>query len=180
MLLGALLLLPHLLQAQAAPAVRGGQGLWVGGEYSNFTPDFGAAQRLTGPGVYVDLNWNGRYAFEGEARFLRFNGLNGQYEDNYLFGPKISFFRRGKFRPYGKFLIGVGKLNFPYQIGYGTYFAMAPGGGLDYRLSRRITLRAEYEYQIWPNAPGIAGIPNDLKPNGFSAGVAYRIPHLFH
>ena len=167
---------PQRLAAQAAPAILGGDHtLWAGVEYSNFTPDFGPPQRLTGIGGYVDLNWNSRYAIEGEARFLRFNGFNSEYEDNYLAGPRISVFRHGKFRPYAKVLFGVGKINFPYEIGNGSYFAIAPGGGLDYRVTRRLVLRAEYEYQIWPAAPGIAGEPsNGLKPNGFSAGFAYR------
>ena len=147
-----------------------------GVEYSNFTPDFGPPDRLTGIGAYVDFNWNSRYAIEGETRFLRFNGFNGEYEDNYLAGPKISVFRHGKFRPYAKVLFGVGRINFPYEIGNGSYFAIAPGGGLEYRVARRIILRAEYEYQYWPAAPGIAGEPsNGLKPNGFNAGFASRI-----
>jgi len=167
---------PQRLTAQAAPAVLGGDHtLWAGVEYSNFTPDFGPPQRLVGVGGYVDFNWNSRYAIEGETRFLRFNDFNGEYEDNYLAGPKIFVFRHGKFRPYAKVLFGVGKINFPYEIGNGSYFAIAPGAGLDYRLTGRIILRAEYEYQFWPGAPGIAGEPsNGLKPNGFSAGFAYR------
>ncbi len=170
------LLSPQHLAAQAAPAVLGGDHtLWAGVEYSNFTPDFGPPQRLIGVGGYVDLNWNSRYAIEGEARFLRFNGFNAEYEDSYLAGPKINVFRHGKFRPYAKVLFGVGKINFPYEIGNGSYFAIAPGGGLDYRLTRLLILRAEYEYQYWPAAPGIVGEPsNGLHPNGFSAGVAYR------
>lgn len=169
-------LLPGQLAAQAAPAARGGGGLWAGGEYSNYSPDFGPSQRLWGLGGYVDLNWNARYAAEAEVRFLRFNGYSGQYQDNYFIGPKITLFRRGNLRPYAKALIGLGKFNFPYQLGYGTYFVVAPGGGVDYRLTHRIALRAEYEYQFWPTAPGLGGEPNNgLKPNGFSAGFAYRI-----
>ncbi len=87
------LLSPRHLAAQAAPAVLGGDHtLWAGVEYSNFTPDFGPPQRLIGVGGYVDFNWNSRYAIEGETRFLRFNGFNGEYEDNYLAGPKINVF----------------------------------------------------------------------------------------
>jgi opacity protein-like surface antigen len=82
---------------------------------------------------------------------------------------------------YGKALFGVGYLNFPLNVAYGTYFDIALGGGLDYRLTRRIYLRAEYEYQIWP---GFVGLPNpqlspnhanSLTPNGFALGASYRI-----
>jgi hypothetical protein len=171
---------PNRLEAQAAPAVRGGAGLWSGAEYSNFSPDFGPSQRLSGIGGYLDLNWNSRYAAEAEVRFLRFNGFSSQYQDNYLIGPKITILPKGKLRPYAKVLVGLGKFNFPYQLGYGTYFALALGAGVDYRLSPRISIRAEYEYQFWPNSPGIAGEPsNSLRPNGLSAGFAYRLhfPH---
>jgi hypothetical protein len=38
-----------------------------------------------------------------------------------------------------------------------------------------MALRAEYEYQLWPSAPGVGGEPsNGMKPNGFSVGFAYK------
>lgn len=177
LLLPPLLLTRAVVWAQAAPAVLGGDHtIWAGAEYSNFKPDFGPPQRLSGIGTYVDLNWSSRWSAEGEMRFLRFGGFNGEAEDSYLAGPKISLFRRGRFKPYAKFLVGAGVIDFPYKIGNGSYFAFAPGGGIDYRVTRRIALRAEYEYQFWPSAPGIVGEPsNGLRPNGFSAGFAYRI-----
>lgn len=180
-ILALLLLAPRMLPAQAAPAILGGgRSLWAGGEYSNFTPDFGPPQRLSSIGVYGDFNWNSRYALEAEARFLHFGGFAGEYENSYVAGPKVVLIRHGKFRPYAKFLLGVGKINFPYQVGNGSYFDFAPAGGLDYRLTRNLALRAEYEYQFWPSAPGIVGEPNNgLKPNGFSAGVSCRIPGIF-
>ena len=59
----------------------------------------------------------------------------------------------------------------PYKIGSGSYFAYAPGGGLDYRLTHRIVLRAEYEHQFWPSVPGIPGDPSHgLQPSGFNFG----------
>jgi len=167
---------PARLSAQAAPAVRGGgQSLWGGAELSRYSPDFGPSQRLVGGAGYFDLDWNSRYAVEGEARFLRFRGFAGEFQDNYLIGPKVVVFFHGRFRPYAKALVGLGKINFPYKIGSGTYFAIAPGAGVDYRLTRRIALRAEYEYQFWPSAPGVVGEPsNGLKPNGVNLGFAYR------
>jgi opacity protein-like surface antigen len=154
----------------------------VGGEYSNFLPDFGPPDRLTGFGVFVDWNLRARWGVEGEARFLLFDGFYGEAQDHYLIGPKVQLIRLGKLRPYAKFLVGIGQNNFPSNLfpspmGTGRSFAMAPGGGADYRLTRRIALRAEYECQFWPSAPGIAGEPsNGMTPSGFSAGFAYRLP----
>jgi len=173
----ALLLGPGFMFAQAHPAVLGGgKSLWAGGEYSNYQADFGPPDRLTGLGAFVDFNWNSRFAAEAELRFLHFNGYQGEHQSNYFVGPKYTIIRYGKFRPYAKVLFGIGDIKFPYKIGSGSYFAFAPGGGLDYRLTHRIALRAEYEYQFWPSAPGIAGEPNHgIKPNGFNAGISYRI-----
>ena len=162
------------LSAQAAPAVLGGDHtLWYGVEYSNLTPDFGPPQRLIGVGGYVD--YNGTAATPSKARRgSSLQQINGEYEDNYWWAPRSMSLPR-KIPPLCQSPLGVGRINFPYEIGNGSYFAIAPGGGLDYRLTRRINLRAEYEYQFWPAAPGIAGEPsNGLKPDGFSAGFAYR------
>lgn len=90
-------------------------------------------------------------------------------------GPRYSF-RHGHFQPYAKFLLGAGEMNFSASFAHGGYFAMAPGGGLDWRLSWRWRVRGDYEYQIWPSAPGIAGQrSNGLTPQGFSVGLGFRV-----
>jgi hypothetical protein len=168
-------LLPAGLWAQAAPAVRGGvPALSVGGYYSNFHSDY-TPNRLGGLGTYFDWNLFSHLGVEGEARWLRFNQQLGSHEDNYLGG--LRYYRRyHKFVPYAKFLVGVAEFEFPSNQGHGGYFAMAPGGGLDYRLTRHFTIRAvDYEYQFWPEAPG-GGLPtHGLTPNGFSFGASYRV-----
>jgi opacity protein-like surface antigen len=172
----ALAILPASLWAQAAPAIGGGlPPLSVGGFYSNYSNDY-IPNRLGGLGVYVDWDIFRKFnlGVEGEARWLRFNQQQGSYEDNYLVGPRYSR-HYGKFVPYVKFMMGAGELEFPSGFGHGGYFALAPGGGLDYRLTRHVTLRGDYEYEFWPSAPG-GGLPtNGLTPNGFSIGASYRI-----
>jgi hypothetical protein len=166
---------PASLLGQAAPAVRSGlPALTAGGYYSNFYSDYNPV-RLSGAGVYVDWNLFGRLGVEGEARWLRFNQLAGSYEDNYLVGPRYSH-RFKNFVPYAKFLMGAGELEFNSNYGHGGYFALVPGGGVDYRLTRKVTIRLiDYEYQFWPSALG-GGLGNSgLNPNGFSFGAGYRI-----
>ena len=177
LLAAGLLVRPARLCAQVVPSAYGStEKLWVGGEYSDFLPDFGPPNRITGIGAFADWIVKPRWGVEGEARFLRFNGFYGEAQDDYLIGPKVQIVRLGKLRPYAKFLVGLGQSNFPFTIGTGRYLALAPGAGADYRLTRKIALRAEYEYQFWPSAPGIAGEPsNGMKPNGFSAGFAYKL-----
>jgi len=174
----AIAVLPATLWAQAAPAIKTAAlpPLSVGGYYSNFTPDF-TPNRLSGAGIYIDWDIFRKFhlGVEGEARWLRFNQQLGSYEDNYLVGPRYSR-RYGKFVPYVKCMMGAGEFQFPNDYGHGGYFAYAPGVGLDYRLNRRVTIRAiDYEYQFWPSAPGLGFPTNGLSPNGFSFGASYRI-----
>ena len=177
MLSGAFVHMPA--GAQVVPEAYGpAKSTWVGGEYSDFRASFPyqSSQRLEGLGVFADFNLRGRVGVEGDARFLHFGGFYGSTESSYLVGPKAYFFKRGRFQPYGKLLVGVGKIHYPFDIGDASYFALAPGGGVGYRLSRRWMLRGEYEYQIWPSSPGYAIEPNhELTPNGFHVGVAYRV-----
>jgi opacity protein-like surface antigen len=174
-LLAVLLFYPILTFSQVAPAAKGGTPpLTVGGYYSNFAPDYGP-NRLGGLGVYVDWDLFGRLGAEGETRFLRFHQSAEIHEDNYLVGPRYTF-RYGPIRPYVKFLMGAGELNFYNSVAHGGYFAMAPGAGVDYRLDRKWSVRGDYEFQIWPGAPGLPGLPSHgLTPQGFSVGVGYRI-----
>jgi len=167
---------PKYAESQVAPSAYADRhALWVGGEYSTFQPDWGR-NRMAGLGVYADWNIAHRVAAEGEVRFLRFNEFEGENESSYLLGPKVRLLDWRGFHPYGKVLFGVGTINYPNDFGSGTYFAFAPGGGVDYRFAHRWSARAEYEYQIWPNAPGIPGLPdNGITPHGFSFGVAYKL-----
>lgn len=172
-----LCLSPAFLLGQVVPAARGGNtGIWVGAEYSNFHADFGGNTRLQGVGGLVDLNYTPRIGLAGEARFLSFGDFHGETEKNYLIGPKVYLRPYSRIKPYAKLLVGLGQIQYPFNIGSGTYFALAPGGGIDYRLRMRWRIRGDYEYQMWPKAPGIANEPSHgLTPNGFSVGVLYRL-----
>ena len=169
-------------RAQVVPAGKGGnQQLFVGVNFSDFDPDYGW-QRLYGIGGWADYNLTPRLGAEAEVRFHRFHQLADIHEDNYLIGPKYNYHKR-RYTLFAKALFGVGYFNFPENVAHGTYFDIALGGGLDYRLTRRIFLRGEYEYQIWPGFVGppdpqpipLVNRPNGLTPNGFSVGAAYRI-----
>jgi opacity protein-like surface antigen len=181
-LFAALLLLPTIGRAQVVAAGKGGnQSLYVGGNFSDFDPDYGW-QRLYGIGAYADYNLTPRLGAEAEVRFHRFNQLSNIHEDNYLIGPKYNY-RRNRYIFFAKGLVGVGYFNFPLNAAHGSYLDIALGGGLDYRLTRRIYVRGEYEYQIWPGFvgppdppnPPFINRPNGLTPNGFSVGASYRI-----
>jgi opacity protein-like surface antigen len=177
----ALLFAPALAYSQVAPATRGGGlNVWTGVEYSNFKPDFGG-NRLGGITVVGDINdvFLKKLSLEGEARWLHFNQYFGETEANYLGGVRYRVWRYHGLDVYPKFLIGGGLITFPNKAGNGSYFAYAPGGTVEYHLARRWLARADYEYQIWPSAPGTQitypNPSNGLTPNGFSVGVSYRV-----
>ena len=177
----ALLLIPVSTFAQVKPAASGGGlSLSAGAEYSNFQPDWGP-NRVEGIAAFADLDriFLHNLGAEGEARWLHWGGHAGETEAMYLLGPRYRLIRFHGLSGYAKFLMGGGFITYPGNIGSGSYFAYAPGGSAEHRLARRWILRGDYEYQIWPAAPGIAFTfpkpSNGLTPNGFSVGVAFKI-----
>ena len=151
----------------------------MGGAYSFFDAAYGG-YKVMGVTAYANFSpviWD-HVAVEGEGRWLTLNASHGFAEYNYLAGPvyRITLAEHRRLHPYVKGLIGAGIVEFPHHLAVGRYFAIAPGGGVDYTLSHRWRLRADYEYQIWPQAPGIGGYPAGfMKPNGVSVGFTYRV-----
>jgi Outer membrane protein beta-barrel domain len=88
-------------------------------------------------------------------------------------GPMYTWHRFRNIQPYGKFLIGLGSIDFtssnPYYK-HDTRTIYAPGGGVQYRLVRHIWVRGDYEYQMWPQ---LFGNNKTLDPQGFTVGVSY-------
>jgi opacity protein-like surface antigen len=163
----------YAAHAQADPTASGpGSNVTAGGGVSVFQEDYGQ-RYIGGYFAYVDVHPQWRYGLEGEVRFLRFHTNENVTETNYLGGVHV-YLRPQAFRPYVKLLAGVGQINFPFNLGTGNYLAIAPGAGIDYIVSDRITIRAiDFEYQEWPQFTYGA-----LHPYGISVGVSYRINAL--
>jgi opacity protein-like surface antigen len=166
-------------QAQVAPsATEPHHSLWLGGEYSNIDAGFphDSSQRLWGVGGFAGYHITSHINAEAELRFLRFNSFYGETEDNYLAGPRYVVGRFRNVRPFVQCLAGIGKIQYPFEIGSGNYPAVAPGAGADYRIAPRWSLVGEYEYQFWPGSPGIASEPaHPIAPSGFHVGIAFRV-----
>ena len=185
----ALLLGAFSARAQVGPsAFARGMSVAAGGEFSGFQPDYagnGIPQAaplsgyMAGIGTYVDVRFTPWVQVEAEGRWMRFNQPDkGIYEDNYLVGPRLPIYKLHFWHatPYAKALIGFGKLNFEDGNGWGRYTAIAYGGGLDVKLSRRLTARLpDFEYQQWLNWSEGTGKATNLFPYGLSVGVSYRI-----
>jgi len=186
LVVSAAALSPLATPAQSLPAAFRGQlsvtvGAFGSAAQPDYNPDTGTVeagpQRLYGVGTYVDVKLSRWIQLEGEGKWMRFNQYKGTfqqspglYQDSYLAGPRIPF-QFGRFMPYGKVLVGVGRMPDAY-LG-SSVFAVAYGGGLDYRLSKRFKLRVvDFEYQQW-NATDSAS--TTLHPYGASIGLGYKV-----
>ncbi len=157
-----------------------GRAFWAGGDYQNYFASFPyqSGQRVIGAGAFLDYHLPARIGLEGEAGFLRWDSYHGESEASYLAGPRYTAGQWGRFQFYGQCLAGYGHMHYPYKIGDKLFFALAPGGGINYRFAQRWTIRGGYEYQLWFGSPGYANEPDhQLNPNGLRVGLAFRLRH---
>ena len=125
---------------------------------------------LVGVGAYVDVEFRRWVQLEAEGRWLRFNRYQDIHEDNYLIGPRVPVYHFWKATVYGKALGGFSKMDLGSGF-HGTFTALAFGGGMDVKLTKKISIRAfDGEYQYWP-----AWGNSRLFPYGASVGIGYKI-----
>jgi hypothetical protein len=191
-IVSAFLLLVVPLAAQAPPAGGGrvGPTVWVGASVSMFNPDYGCVDNspfscgehlLLGVMPHVDTSSFifRRIGLEGEARLLLFHGQDFMTQYSFMGGPRVRIFRTKNLLFTGKFLIGSAHFDIAAPLlGTGSYFAYAPGAAIDYRITKYVAARIDYEYQRWPGWACFEcgdGGRGGLTPNGFSIGVSYAI-----
>jgi hypothetical protein len=169
-LLAVCLIAPRVASGQVAPAGdAGGYSLIVGATATGDILGYGS-RKMLGVAAIADLDTRRRIGLEGEAQWLTFNQTANVHTTTYLAGPRyhLTF---GRFQPYVKGLIGFGQFNYPYNLGTDNDFVLEPGGGLDFRVTRRIRIRvADFEYQIWPQFNY-----GTLSSYGLSTGIRVRI-----
>ena len=88
-------------------------------------------------------------------------------------GPRIPVYHLWKATVYGKALGGFSNMNFgeEFQNTRIRYTDFAFGGGVDVKLTKRISLRAaDVEYQYYPKWAN-----STLSPYGASVGIGYTI-----
>jgi opacity protein-like surface antigen len=150
------------------PADAGRTMLSVGVAASGFTLGYGD-RKILGISAWVDTDTIRRLGFEGEMRRLEYQQTANVHAETYLSGVRYHF-NFGRTQPYLKALGGIGHFTFPYNYAKGSYFVVAGGVGLDYKLNRRWTVRADFEYQQWPQFT--YGTMNSL---GATVGIRYRV-----
>src|SRR6266849_930403 len=120
-------------------------------------------------------NLNSYFGVVGEFSGCKVTGLPagspGVTAFTYLFGPRLTYRGHGSLEPFGEFLFGGARLS-----GGGTSqnaFAMAIGGGVDYKATRSVAIRLaqfDYLYTKFDNGPS-AQHQNNFR---LQAGVVFR------
>lgn len=181
-------------KAQTVPSAiqTGGLPITAGLGVSDYDVDWGHGRMLGGT-IWIDympsrvpsiLHGLG---LEAEARDISLNHSSTQpanFRLDTAGGGPIYFAhvaRFPNFHPYGKLILSYGGIDWDNpnpQFTHETRTVMAPGLGFDYRLYRSILLRADYEYQFWPDiAPSSPGT-HVLNPQGFTVGAMYDFRHF--
>jgi hypothetical protein len=130
---------------------------------------------------YVETNIQG-VSFWGDYDFWKFVGVEASVnlgniitpsdinENSYQVGPRFLYHHR-KFTGYGKILFGRASIANTEQNTSSTYNIYSFGGGLEYKLTRRINIRAvDFDYQQWGNFE-----PHTLSPVAITFGASYII-----
>jgi len=156
----------------------------LGAGVSDFSDDWGVLNpRQVGITMWVD--WRVPHmptvldglGIEFEGRDINYSTpsyLPGHRMDTALGGVIYQWRRKSRIRPFGKYVMGIGSIDFPSPGAtyvHDTKTVYEPGGGADIRFWSRFSARAEYDYQFWHAIFG----PNDLNPNGVTVGVVYDL-----
>lgn len=180
-----------LAHGQALPTATRLADLQLGGGYTFAKSDY-VPNTIRGFMFYGDYDLLGHYGLE--VNFHQVTDPNPDplvprnhfSERTYEVGGRyLRHYGHQRFAPYAKLLYGRGVVNFRAQqvyvpAGLLTYidnvaYNMAVlGGGLDYRLTPHLNLRADFEYQHYFASD--RDLPNGLTPKLFSFGAAYRFP----
>jgi opacity protein-like surface antigen len=167
--------------------------LAIGAGFSGYNPDWGHGHLLGGT-LWIDyipsrvpsfLQGIGVEMAARDLNYGRSSSQPGLREDVVEGGVIYSWRRYRNFRPYGKFLAGYGNRDAEGRNGFrysDSRTITAPGGGVEFRVARCVWVRADYEYQFWPDMIfNNKGKPvAEIHPQGVTAGVLYHFnrPHF--
>jgi opacity protein-like surface antigen len=166
------------LPAQVAPAARvGGFPISVGIGMSGYYLDYGPGRWMEGPVIRAGVTLYHGIGIDGSARAIFMNTpaeLTRMQQNTFLGGVYYEGPHIGRLRPFARAAAGLGTIEFPSRNPKYTrdsYSVFAPSGGVEFQLSRKVALRADYEYQFWKDFHGI----HYLNPQGVTLGVNYYL-----
>ncbi len=123
--------------------------VFAGYSYLRANPSTSSSNNFSLNGGSASVAYNFNHWLSGVADFGGYhttnafaNGLDGTVS-TYLFGPRVSYHRFGRVTPFGEALFGdahAGANVFAASNSQNA-FAMALGGGVDYRVSSRFSIR---------------------------------------
>jgi hypothetical protein len=170
-------------------ATTGGVPQWtVGTGFSYFSPDYGP-WHLAGETLWINDSLNRMPSFlsgislDIEARDLSL--FRSSHEpvlrvDTAGGGAIYKWSHYRNFRPYTEVTVGLGNIDY-MTSGTDRYHqsrtVTSMGGGFDVRAFRSVWVRADYEYEYWPNFwINKAGSPTGaaLNPQGLTIGAIYH------
>jgi len=173
----------HPAFSQTVPAATEGRTLpiTIGAGVSNFDVDWGKS-RMMGGTLWIDYyptylpHFLRGLGVDAEARDLNYDRPNTVpsdfRQDTAAGGPIYTWRRFPNFQIYAKGLVGFGSLDFfiTYTPNYRheTRTIYAPGGGLLVHAYKQVWVRADYEYQFWPDL-----FQKTDDPQGFTVGAVY-------
>ena len=154
-------LFPSLLMSQSMPTAVRRLNVQVGGLFSVANPGVASDATI----VYGQMNFKGggMYATIDPANHLGLEmsvrqvfGTEGVHERTYSAGPRF-YLTRGRFMPYGKVLFGRAVFNFPNNFANQAFTEGSLGGGVDYRLTSLLYVRADYDNHSPPQCISCGG-----------------------
>ncbi len=151
-LLGLVFLAALTASAQDVPRV----DLFAGYSYVHTSPGIALSSFNANGGVgSVAFNLTNWGSLVVEVGGIHASSINGTDVDatalTYMAGPKISLFHRSKFTPFAQALFGFANTNPGFNQTTLTHntFAMSPGVGLDWNVTRHVGIRlAQVDYLL--------------------------------
>ncbi len=189
--LAAGLILSTAAHGQALPTATRPADLQVGGGFTWAHSDY-VPNDIGGFAAYADYDLRGHYGIEANFHRVRDPNSDALVPSNHFSettyevgGRYLRHYDRGRLAPYAKVLYGRGMVNFPAHelivpggleiyIDNIAYNLVALGGGADYRLTNRVNVRADFEFQHWLAHDN--ELPSGLSPYLFTFGAAYHFP----
>jgi len=165
---GLLVAVPSL-HAQAAYTAESTTRIQAGFGFLALNPDYRPGN-IIGLSAWGDYDFSKYVGAEISTHFGEFITPDDLTENSYMIGPRLIYRHKG-LTAYGKILVGratITNQQFNLSSSYNMY---AYGGGVEYRLGRRLNVRlVDFEQQEWPDFE-----PHTLGPTALTFGVSYII-----